>query len=56
MMNAEAGNPVEQAAADVTTLLNQLPGLRHVVDVAERAASDLLAPRRDESVQVMRAE
>jgi hypothetical protein len=35
--------PAEQAAADVNALLSSLPALRRAVEVAERAAADLLA-------------
>jgi hypothetical protein len=42
MMNQDRG-PVEQAAADVSALLADRPGLRTAVDLAERAAADLVA-------------
>jgi hypothetical protein len=38
----ESGGPVEQAAADVSALLGGLAGLRIAVEVAERAATDLI--------------
>ena len=42
-MSPVHGRPAEQAAADVDALLSSLPALRRAVEVAERAAADLLA-------------
>jgi hypothetical protein len=56
MMNGDCGSPTEQAAADVSALLDQLSGLRRLVNVAELAASDLLTARRGESAHVQRTD
>jgi hypothetical protein len=48
MTKHQDDSPTARAAADVSAMLDDLPGLRAAVKVAERAAADLLAQAHDQ--------